>query len=399
MKKIFLILVTVACSTALIAQEKQNEKKSPYTFEMLKDNQATPVKDQFRSGTCWSFSAVSFLESEIYRVSQKMYDLSDMYPVYCSFLAKADRYARLHGETNFPTGGAAGDVFRAFEDYGMIPEEFFTGLNYGEEKHDHMTMMDKILNSIMETSIKEAKTLNKNWKLPFTAVLNAYLGEAPAEFTFEGKTYTPKTFAKSLKVDMSDYIKITSYTHHPFYTKFAIEVPDNWLMHEAYNVPLNEFEEIATNALNNGYTIAWGGDVSSKGFSWKNGLAIVPDEKEPTSLSGTDRDKWESMNETQRAASVYKFETIVKEKVISQGVRQTAFDTWDATDDHGMHVTGLAKDQNGALYFKVKNSWNVTNPYQGYCYMSVPFFQLYTLDITVHKDAIPADIKAKMGIK
>jgi bleomycin hydrolase len=395
MKKFFSLLIAFVFSIALFAQEK---KESPYQFESVKDIEASPVKNQASSGTCWSFSAISFLESEIYRNTKKMYDLSDMYPVYCAYLAKADRYARLHGETNFPTGGASGDVSWTFDNFGMIPESAYTGLNYGEDKHNH-GMLDKLLTVIMQTTIDKARILNKNWKLPFNAVLNAYLGEAPKEFTFEDKTYTPKRFAESLKLNMSDYVKITSYTHHPFYGKFAIEVPDNWLMHEAYNVPLNEFVEIAKNAVNNGYTMAWGGDVSDRGFSWRNGIAIVPDEKEQDNLSGTERDKWESMNEAERASSVYKFDKIVKEQSISQGVRQTAFDTWDATDDHGMHITGLAKDQNGALYFKVKNSWDVDNPYQGYLYMSIPYFELHTLDITVHKNAIPAAIKTKLGIK
>jgi bleomycin hydrolase len=323
-----------------------------------------------------------------------------MYPVYCAYMAKADRYMRLHGETNFPTGGASGDVFWAFDNFGMMPETVYTGLNYDEEKHNH-GQLDKVLDAILKTTVKYAsdkKTLNKNWKLPFTAVLNAYLGEVPKEFTFEGKTYTPKSFAASLKINTNDFVKITSYTHHPFYETFAIEVPDNWQLHEAYNVPLSEFVEIAKNAINNGYTMIWGGDVSDKGFTWKNGVAIAPDEKEQD-LSGTDRENWEAMSEKERAEAVYKFERIVKEQLVSQGVRQTAFDTWDATDDHGMLVTGLAKDQNGTLYFKIQNSWDVDNPYKGFLYMSLPYFELHTLDITVHKNAIPAAIKTKLGLK
>ncbi|MDR2907408.1 MAG: aminopeptidase [Bacteroidales bacterium] len=395
MKNVISVFVAVMFSTPLFAQDK---KESPYTFEMVRDLKASPVKNQFRSGTCWSFATTSFLESEIYRTSNKLYDLADMYPVYCAYMAKADRYVRLHGQTNFPTGGASGDVLWTFQNFGIIPEEAYPGLNYGEEKHDH-GVLDKFLKSIVEATTEDTKILNPNWKFPFTAMLNAYLGEAPTEFTFEGKSYSPKTFAESTKLNMSDYVKITSYTHHPFYGRFAIEVPDNWLMHEAYNVPLREFVEIAQNAINNGYTVSWGGDVSNKGFSWKHGLAIVPDETQQDNLTGTERDKWESMNEKERAASVYTFDKIVKEQVVSQGIRQKAFDSWDATDDHDMHITGLAKDQNGNTYFKVKNSWDVDNPYQGYCYMSIPYFQRYTLDIRVHKNAIPTAIKAKLGIK
>jgi bleomycin hydrolase len=398
MKKIISLLLAVVFSTTLFAQEK---KEFPYKFETVKDIQVPPVKNQSRSGTCWSFAGVSFVEAEIYRNTKKMYNLSNMYSVYSAYMAKADRYARLHGETNFPTGGAVGDVFWTLDNFGMMPETVYHGLNYDEEKHNH-GQLDKVLEAIMDATIKHAKsarTLKTNWKIPFTAVLDAYLGEAPKNFTFEGKTYTPKSFAESLKINTSDFIKITSYTHHPFYGKFAIEVPDNWLMHEAYNVPLNELIEIAKNAVNNGYTMAWGGDVSNKGFSWRNGIAIVPDEKQQDDLSGTERDKWESMNERERAESVYKFDRIVNEQVVSQGIRQKAFDTWDATDDHAMLVTGSAKDQNGNLYFKIKNSWDVDNPFQGFLYMSVPYFELYTLDITVHKSAIPAAIRAKLGIK
>ena len=398
MKKLFSLFIAVVFSTVLFAQEN---KEFPYQFETIKDIKVPPVKNQFRSGTCWSFAGTSFLEAEIYRNTKKMYNLSNMYPVYSAYLAKADRYARLHGETNFPTGGAIGDVFWTFDNFGMMPEIVYHGLNYDEDKHNH-GQLDKVLEAIMEATVKHAKdrkTLAKNWKIPFTAVLNAYLGEIPEKFTFEGKTYTPKSFAESLKVNTNDFIKITSYTHHPFYGKFAIEVPDNWLMHEAYNVPLHEFVEIAKNAVNNGYTMAWGGDVSNKGFSWRNGIAIAPDEKNQDNLSGTERDRWESMNQRERADAVYKFDRIVNEQTVSQSDRQIAFDTWDSTDDHAMLVTGLAKDQNGNLYFKIKNSWDTDNPHQGFLYMSVPYFELRTLDITVHKNAIPAAIRAKLGIK
>ncbi|MDR1950732.1 MAG: aminopeptidase [Bacteroidales bacterium] len=398
MKKSICILIAVVLSTILFAQEK---KDFPYQFETIKDIPVPPVKNQSRSGTCWSFAGVSFLEAEIFRTTKKMYNLSNMLPVYCAYMAKADRYARLHGETNFPTGGAIGDVFWTLDHFGMIPETVYHGLNYDEEKHNH-GQLDVVLEAIMEATIKRAKNrkaLNKNWKIPFEAVLNAYLGEIPKEFAFEGKTYTPRTFADLLKVNTSDFIKITSYTHHPFYGKFAIEVPDNWLMHEAYNVPLSEFVEIAKNAVNNGYTMAWGGDVSDKGFSWRNGIAILPDEKNQDNLSGTERDKWESMNERERTDAVYKFDRIVNEQTVSQGTRQTAFDSWDSTDDHAMLVTGLSKDQNGNLYFKIKNSWDTDNPHQGFLYMSVPYFEMRTLDITVHKSAIPAAIRTKLGIK
>jgi len=398
MKKLMPFLIVAVFSATLFAQQNEN---FPYQFETTKDITAPPVKNQSRSGTCWSFATTSFLEAEIYRNTKKMYSLSNMYPVYWSYMGKADRYARLHGETNFPSGGASGDVLWTFRNFGMMPEEVYHGLNYDEEKHNH-GQMDVVLEAIMEATIKRAKnrrTLNSNWKIPFEAVLNAYLGEVPKEFTYEGKKYTPESFAKSLNINMDDYVNITSYTHHPFYGRFAIEVPDNWLRHQAYNVPLNEFMEIARNAVNSGYTLAWGGDVSDKGFSWRNGIAILPDEKNQDDLTGTERDRWESMNERERADAVYKFDRIVKEQVVTQETRQIAFDTWDSTDDHLMLVTGLAKDQNGNLYFKIKNSWDTTNPFDGFLYMSVPYFEMRTLDFMVHKNAIPSAIRAKLGIR
>ncbi|GHS89968.1 aminopeptidase [Bacteroidia bacterium] len=378
--------------------DKVKDKKSPYEFTVIKDLPNTSVKNQFRTGTCWSFSSTSFLEAELLRTTKKEYDLSDMWSVYCTYLAKADRYARLHGETNFPTGGACGDVLWTMTNYGLVPESVYNGLQYGEPKHNHK-VLTPLLKESLKLTVDQAKTLDSNWKFSFVAILNAYLGAAPKEFTYEGKKYTPQSFASSLKLNASDYVGFTSYTHHPFYTQFAVEVPDNWLQHQNYNVTLEEFQQIAQNAIENGYTFVWGGDVSSRGFSYKNGIAIVADEDNPESLAGTDRDRWESLNKKERTDAVYKFETLVAEKAITQEERQKAYDYWDATDDHGMHAVGLAKDQNGNVYFKIKNSWDTDNLYGGYLYMSMPFFKLNTLDILVHKNAVPAAIKAKLGIK
>ncbi len=373
------------------------QNQAVYQFTAVKDLKATSVKNQFRSSTCWSFSTLSMIESEILRISQKEVDLSEMFIVYESYMAKADRYVRLHGECNFPAGGSSIDVINVWKMYGLMPDAAYKGLEYGEEKHNHKDM-DKVLKSyISGIANEETKSVSANWKKTFTAMLESYLGNPPAEFVVDGKKYTAKTYAESLKINPDDYVKLSSFTHHPFYTQFALEVPDNWAHGTVYNVTIDELQRVAENAINNGYTVAWGGDVSEKGFSWKNGVAIIPDEQNQDN-SGTDRDKWESMSSKDKTAEVYKFEKIVKEMTVTQEMRQKAFDNYSTTDDHGMHITGLAKDQNGNVYFKVKNSWDVDNPYQGYLYMSMPFFRYKTMDIMVHKNALPADVKAKLNL-
>ncbi|MEG1910265.1 MAG: C1 family peptidase [Bacteroidales bacterium] len=392
------ILILVFSVFQLNAQEvkKDSANKKVYEFSIIKELPVTSVKNQFRSGTCWSFSALSFLESELLRVGKGEFDLSEMFTVYHSYLAKGDKYVRYHGNTAFPTGGASNDVIYVWRTVGIVPDTVFAGLNYGEPKHNH-SEMDRLLSDFLASVVK-GKELTPVWRNAYKGILDTYLGQAPTEFTYKGKKYTPRTYADELGLNPDDYIKITSFTHHPFYTSYIMDVSDNWNNGTAYNVPLDELQAIAENSIKQGYTMVWGGDVSEKGFSWKNGVAIIPDE-ENGDLKGTDRDKWESMSDKERKAEAYKFTKIVKEKEIDQVERQKGYDNYNSTDDHGMHLVGIVKDQNGTEYFKIKNSWDIDNPYQGYIYMSKPYFRSKTLDIMINKKALSAEMRKKLNVK
>jgi bleomycin hydrolase len=396
MKKFSITIFVVAAGVFAPAVAGNNVIDSIYQIKDTKTLPATSVKDQNKSGTCWSFSAISFLESELLRKGKGEYDLSDMFPVYDCFLRKADKYVRLHGKCAFPFGGASSDVFDVLRGRGMMPESAFNGLNYGKDKHEH-NELNNTLKGFLDAVIK-GKEITIVWKKAYTAILNTYLGEVPQQFIENGKTYTSESYTKMLGLNADDYVILTSFTHHPFYTMYEKDVPDNWNHGMVYNIPLDEITQIAQSSIDKGYTFVWGGDVSEKGFSWKNGIAIIADE-ESDDIKGSDRDKWESMNERERKDVAYKFEKIVPERIITQEIRQNDYDTWLSTDDHGMHIIGAAQDVNGTYYFKVKNSWNTSNPQHGYLYMSVPFFKDKMLDITVHKDVVPAAIKAKLGIK
>ena len=395
------LVLTMGLALAVVfsaqAQKKggKDEKKPVYQFTEIVEVPNTSVKDQNRSGTCWSFSGISFLESEILRMGKGEYDFSDMYPVFKCYILKGDKYVRMHGRTELATGGASNDVADVLKNYGIVPEEAYPGLSYGVDAHDH-SELDAVLTGFLSGVVKGGKPTTA-WRAAYKSILETYLGQDPETFTYNGKTYTPRSFADELGLDGNDYIKFTSFTHHPFYTQYEMDVPDNWNGGMVYNVPIDEFQRIVEEAVKNGYSLVWGGDVSDPGFSWRNGVAIMPD-AETTDLTGTDRDKWETLSQNEKRKNAYSFERIVPEKQISQEDRQKNYDSWAATDDHGMHLVGMAKDQNGNIYFKIKNSWNVDNPYKGYLYMSVPFFRSNTLDIMVHKDAVPADIKAKLGI-
>ena len=398
MKNILLtigLVLAVAFSAQAQKKDKKDSDKSVYVFTDIKVNPNTSVKDQNRSGTCWSFSGTSFLESELLRMGKGEYDLSDMYPVYKCYLLKGDKYVRLHGKTELATGGASNDVADVLEEYGVVPEEVYTGLNYGADAHDH-SELDKVLTNFLK-GVVDGRKLTTAWRPAYKAILNTYLGEDPETFTYGGKEYTPRSFADELGLDAKKFVKFSSYTHHPYYEEFEMDVPDNWNHGMVYNLPIDEFEQVVDAAIENGYTLVWGGDVSDPGFSWKNGVAIMPDTENPD-LSGTDRDKWETLSQSEKRKNAYSFERIVPEKKITQEDRQKNYDNWSATDDHGMHLVGMAKDQNGNVYYKIKNSWNVDNPYKGYLYMSKPYFRANTLDIMVNIDAVPAEIRAKLGL-
>jgi bleomycin hydrolase len=399
----FAALITIflaPCSISLLfAQEKEKDKPEGYIFTNTKELKYTPVKNQIRSGTCWSFSGIGFLECELIRKGKGEFDLSDMWIVKHAYSEKADKYVRMHGNWNFGAGGAFFDVLAMIDKYGIVPTSVFSGLEYGEEMHTHGEL-DALLKAYLDVIVKNPnKKLSTAWKKGYDAIIDVYLGKDPEKFSYNGKEYTPKSFAAFLNLNMKDYVSITSFTHHPFYTQFAIEIPDNWIMETSYNVPLNEFMKVINNAIDNGYSVAWGADVSDKGWNWKKGVAVLP-EIDVESMDGSDRARWEKLSQGDKNDELYKFDKPGKEKAVTQDLRQEAFDNFTTTDDHGMVLVGKATDQNGTPYFIVKNSWGVDNrnPYAGFLYASEPFVAMQTINVIVHKDAIPADIKKKLGI-
>ncbi|MCW3788586.1 aminopeptidase C [Plebeiibacterium sediminum] len=389
------IVLLVVLASNIMAQEEEKG----YKFETIYDLDATSVKDQYRSGTCWSFSGLSFLESEMLKAGKKDINLSEMFVVRNCYSDKAVKYVRLHGSLNFGAGGSFEDVLYTWRNYGLVPEEAYTGLQYGEDNHVHGEM-DELLKAYVDGVIKNSnKKLTPVWHKGFNGILDAYLGEYPETFTYEGKEYTPNTFSKEyMGINPEDYIIVTSFTHHPYYSQFIFEVPDNWVWGSVYNVKLDDLKEIMKTSLQEGHTFAWASDVSEKGFSFRNGVAIVP-ESDVEELSDSERTKWETMTKAEREKMMYSFEGPVKEKVITPELRQTQFDNYLTTDDHGMHITGMVKDQEGNIYYKVKNSWNTNNKYDGYFYASESFVLLKTMNIMINKNVLPKELKKKLGIK
>lgn len=380
-----------------------NKEGSDYKFTMIKDLEATPVQNQGRTGTCWSFSSLSFFESELIRKGKGKHNLSEMFIARNAYIGKAENYVRMYGTFNFGQGGAFHDIPWVIKRFGIVPEEVYKGLNYGEDVHNHEEM-ESMLHAMLKEVVKKPQHghLTPMWKKAFTEVVDAYLGDLPDnledfKFTHDGKEYTPKSYANELDLNMDDYVSITSYTHHPFYEKFVLEVQDNWALQSGYNVPLDEFMQIMEDAIMNGYTFAWGADVSEKGFSFRDGLAILPEDESTIQKKGDD-DKYFNTAGAEKISNA--FLQPVKEKIVTQEERQVAFDNQETTDDHGMHITGIIKDQKGTKYFVVKNSWGTGfNDCDGYFYASFPYVRYKTMNILVHKDALSKEMKKKLGIK
>lgn len=370
-----------------------------YVFEDEIVLPTTPVKDQYRTGTCWSFSTLSFFESEMIRLGKPEVDLSEMFVVRNTYSEKAKRYVRLHGEGSFSAGGAFHDAKNVILNYGIVPEQVYNGLNYGETKHVHGEMDNTLKQQVDAVIENKNKKLSTVWNQPVEATLDSYLGKLPESFEYEGKSYTPESFATDfVGLNMNDYIEITSYTHHPFYTEFVLEVPDNWSWDKVYNVPVNELEAIIDNSLANGYTVAWAADVSEKGFVTSNkGVAVLP-AAVTSEMSDAEIAKWEAMPEREKEKELYKLEKPVPEIQVTQEMRQAAFDNYETTDDHGMHIVGTAKNQDGKVFYKVKNSWGDYNDYNGFFYVSKPYVNLKTMCIMVHKDAVPKQIREKLKL-
>ena len=395
-----LLFATLALCLALGAAAQNPDSTEGYRFTDGKIIRSTPVKNQNRSGTCWCYSTMTMLESEILRAGGPEIHLSEMWIVRHSFMDKAVKYVRLHGELNFAEGGASHDVTEGIKQHGIVPFEVYPGLNYGTDKPDFHEISD-VLKAYLDAVIKASggsKTLSTAWKRGFDAILDAYFGPMPETFTYEGKEYTPHSFAESLPIDMDDYVDLSSFTHHPFYAPFIIEVPDNWMWASVWNVPLDELMQTIDYALENGYTVAWGTDVSEKGFSRTKGIGIIP-EANLEGMSGTEAEKWGKLTEKEKEAALYKFDKPGKERQIDQQMRQEAFDNYETTDDHGMVIVGTATDQNGNRYFKVQNSWDLVPPYDGFWYFSRPFVEYKTMSIMVNKNAVPKEIRKKLGWK
>lgn len=403
--KIILYYLLAVCLVVSFAytgygeNDPEREKKDPWGFVDVIELPATPVEDQNRTGTCWSFSGLSFLQSEMIRLGKPEVNLSEMFVVWHAYAEKAKKHVRVHGNLNFSAGGAFHDVTNMIAKYGIVPEQVFNGLKYGEEKHVHGEM-DHVLREYVDAVVENNnRKLSTAWHDAFTQILETYLGEIPHSFSFQGLQYTPLSFADLFTgLKMSDYVEITSYTHHPFYSKFILEVPDNWSWDEVYNVPLGDLEEIMDYSLNNGFTVAWAADISEKGFASSNkGIAVLPAVPE-MDMSDAEIARWEALPERDRENELYSLENPVPELEVTQEMRQTAFDNYQTTDDHGMHIIGLAKDKNGKVFYKVKNSWGEYNKYNGYFYASKSYVQYKTMCIMVHKDAIPQDIRKKLNL-
>lgn len=394
MKKIFtsVFMLAAILSSSMYAQDNDG-----YQFTTVKEVKISPVKNQNRTGTCWCFSGLGFLESELLRMGKGEYDLSEMFIVNHSYKDKADKYVRLHGYLNFAQGGSFGDVLYAAKHYGLVPESVMNGLNYGENMHVHGEMESAAANYLKAIIKNPNRKLSTAWKKGFDGIIDAYLGELPEKFTYNGKEYTPKSFAEELGLNIDDYVSLTSFTHHPFYSTFPIEVQDNWRWDLSYNLPLNELMQVFDNAINNGYPIAWASDVSEKGFS-RNGIAVAAD-IESMERSGSDQDRWLGLSQTQKDQEIKKMlEKPCQEIKVTQELRQEEYDNYKTTDDHGMLIYGIAKDQTGKKFYMVKNSWGTDSKYKGTWYASETFVAFKTMNIVVHKNAIPKEIRAKLGI-
>lgn len=358
----------------------------------------TPVKDQHRSGTCWAFSTLGFLESEVLRMKGTEVDFAEMYVVSKTMMDRATYCVRMYNEPHFAAGGSAYDVIYCMKHYGLVPQSVMPGIRYGSTPADTLpvhTELDKVAAGYLN-ALTGLKKLTPVWREGLQAIYDTYLGRCPKEFLYDGQMYTPQSYVESLGLDADDYVSLTSYTHHPFYQTFALEVPDNWRMDQMYNLPIDELMRVIDNAIATGYTMAWGADVSETGFTRK-GIGVMPDDDKGADLTGSDMAKWLGMTADKKKEELTK--KPLPEKEITQEMRQQAYDNWETTDDHGMQIFGTAKDQNGKRYYMVKNSWGtVRSDYKGIWYISEAFMKYKTNDILVHKNAIPDDIRKKLGI-
>lgn len=389
------------CSGNVMAEEDTAKvKKDSIVFTTVVENPITSIKNQNRSGTCWAFSSLGFFEAELLRAHKKTYDLSEAFVVYKTYMDRARAAVRMHGDVSFSQGGSFYDVLYCLKNYGICPEDAMAkpGTMYGDTLFNN-NELDLVTTAYVNAIAKgELKKLTPVWQNGLSGIYDAYLGKLPETFTYEGKTYTPKSFSESLGLNYDDYVSLTSFMHHPYYTSFAIEVQDNWRWAQSYNLPLDEFMQVMEQAVRNGYTFAWGADVSETDFGRRGkheGIALVPADAKDKDNTGSDQARWIGTvgNDKEQAEK-----DIKGEKTITPELRQEAYDNWTTTDDHGMVIFGLAKDQNGKEYFMMKNSWGDYNKYHGKAYISKAYMAYKTMNIVINKNAIPKNIRKKLGI-
>ena len=402
MKKLFIFAAMGLFSISGMAQEaKEQPKEEGFVFTTVKELPITSIKNQNRAGTCWCYSSMAFLEAELLRMGKGEYDFSEMYIVHNTYLDRADKAVRTHGDASFSQGGSFYDVIYGMEHFGLVPEaEMRPGVMYGDSLSNHpelSAVSDAVVAAIAKGRLSKLQSDANGtplWKKSIEAIHDIYLGERPEKFTYNGKEYTPKSFYESTGLNADDYVSLTSYTHHPFYSQFVLEIQDNWRWALSYNLPIDELMEVFDNAIMNGYSIAWGSDVSENGFT-RDGIAVMPDQEKAQELSGSDMAHWLKMKPEEK-----KLNTKPQPQIwCTQEQRQLAYDNWETTDDHGMLIYGIAKDQEGNEYYMVKNSWGKTGKYDGIWYASKAFVRYKTMNIVVHKDALPKDIAKKLGIK
>ena len=397
MKKIFTLALLAVFALNANAEEKKDENKNKPVFTTIKANPITSVKDQNRSGTCWDYSTLSFFEAEILKATGKTYDLCESFVANKDYMDRAVQVVRLHGDCQFAQGGSAYDVYYVLKNYGICPEDAmpFPGSLYGDSLNNFNEFFGQLEPYVAGIARSKANKISNQWKVGLQGILDAYLGKCPESFTYQGKKFTPKSFAASLGLNWDNYVSVTSYSHKPYYTQYAVEVQDNWRNPLSWNLPMEDMARIIENAIMNGYTVAWGGDVSEPGFTRK-GLAYFYDTKKMESLSGSDMARWLKMSPAKRTNLVDSLGCTVPELEPTAEQRQQRFDNWELTDDHGMLIYGIAKDQNGKEYYMVKNSWGETGDYKGTWYMTKNFIIANTMDYMVNKNAIPKDILKKI---
>ncbi|MDR0830226.1 MAG: aminopeptidase [Prevotellaceae bacterium] len=392
MKKLFIITVSLFFCINIFAQKDT----TGFVFTTVKENKITSIKNQNRSSTCWAFSGLGFLEAELLRLGKGEHDFAEMFVVYHTMLDRAQNYVRLHGESSYSPGGSFYDALYCWKTYGMVPQSAMNGIMYGDTLHVH-NELDKVAGAYVDAIAKgDWKKLTPVWQNGLSAIYDTYLGKLPENFDYNGKKYSPRTFADSFGLNIDDYISLTSYSHHPFYSTFAIEVADNWRMAQSYNLPLDEFMQTIEYAVNQGFTVAWASDVSEIGFT-RTGVAVMPDADKGAEITGSDMAHWTGLTAADKKTELTT--RPLPEIEVTQALRQKAFDNWESTDDHGMLIYGIANDQNGKPYFLVKNSWGKAGKYDGIWYASKAFVAYKTINIIVHKNSIPKEILKKLGIK